>query len=335
MEFELYLKHIGQPVLILDKLLQVLALNPSFSELFPKVQKSEHIAAFLDVYPELQPVLSREEGQYPLVYKGRTYTAHISYLHQGRKRRRLARCVLLFDITDTVDILMQTREQSGMLRQSIDRIEKQNEQLRQRIRLEEESAALRAQALLLRDIHDTLGHTLTVLGALHNLSLNSLPDAEAARAKLRESLRLTNISIVELESAGHHKTLSIVSFLQRLRDSMARVSLTVVLHITGKELPLHRYMYADLARICQEAATNTLKHSNATRFDVYCDIGIETVTLRMEDNGSADHPIGIGHGLTNMDERVNNLFGDFQYGKTESGGFFVSVVVPVISDDGE
>ena len=154
MDYERYLHHIDQPVVILDKLYQVLLMNAAFEALFPRVERSENLRAFTGDYPVLSSLLAAREGQMPVEYGGRHYNAHISFARYGKNQRPLARCILLTDVTDTVELLAETKRQSGLLREANARIASQNDELRENLRIEREAAALREQALLLRDIHD-------------------------------------------------------------------------------------------------------------------------------------------------------------------------------------
>lgn len=333
MDFERYLFHIGQPVLILDKLRQVLTINPAFKSLFPRVELAESICVFTEDYPALLPLISCDEGEYAVEHGGRHYSASISFTRSGKRRKPVARCILLTDVTETVMLLREIEHQSRLLDMSNEQIRSQNAELEEIIRFEREAAALRAQAQLLRDIHDTLGHTLVMVNALHTLALGALPDEDEAREKLREIVKWIGVSIAELESAGDYCRRGFTDFLCRFRDSMEQVGLLILLEISGTETQLHRYMYADLMRICQEAATNAIKHGDATRLCISYHAGGDEISLRIKDNGRAKQIMGNGHGLTGMDERVNNLFGDLDYGWDEDGGFFVAVTAPVIRDD--
>ena len=57
MDYERYLHHIDQPVVILDKLYQVLLMNAAFEALFPRVERSENLHAFTGDYPPCRPCL--------------------------------------------------------------------------------------------------------------------------------------------------------------------------------------------------------------------------------------------------------------------------------------
>ncbi len=333
MDFERYLTYLDQPVVILDRLHQVLTMNPAFSALFPRVEAAETLHAFTGDYPALSPLLAHDEGQFPLEWNGRHYSVHIFFVRHGRRGHPLARCILFTDETDRIRLLHVVERQSLLLRESNEQAQRQNAALEETIQLERQASALRTQTQLLRDIHDTLGHTLVMLCALHHKTLIVLPDKKEARGLLTEILRWAGISSAELEAAGDYSTGSFVAFLRRFRDAMAGVGLDIALCVEGEESEAHHYMYADLVRICQEAATNAIKHGRATRLNVSYRIGEDSVTMYVKDNGLAMQVLGNGFGLAGMEERVNNLFGDLAYGWEEDGGFYVKVDAPVIREN--
>lgn len=333
MDYEGYLHHIEQPVVILDKLHQALTMNAAFEVLFPGVKRGENLYAFTEMYPVLHGLLSCEEGQYEVEFHQRHYDVHVFFTRYGKRARPVARCILFTDETQSVLLLNEVEAQSAALRASNEQIERQNILLKESIHLEAEASAMRARTGLLRDIHDTLGHTLVVIGALFSQAKAALLDSGRARRRLREALKWIHISIAELEAAGTYDDNSFMAFLHRFQASMARAGLEISLDISGREIPDHEYMYADLTRICQEAATNAVKHGGATRLTVNYRAGDKSISLRIKDNGRAEQVINEGFGMVGMDERVNNLFGDLEYGFAPDGGFFVAVDAPVIRDE--
>lgn len=187
MNFEAYLEHIPQPVVVTDKLFQVTLANGSFRALFPQVRHGENLHAFTGSYPVLAPLLlQQQEGGAQVQLDGRHYAVQVSFVRGQKRRQPVGRCLLFFEVTDQARLAAETEAQSRQLMRSNIQVERQNQLLAEQIRLDEAAAALRAQALLLRDIHDTLGHTLTVLNAHHALALRALPDAAAARQQLDE-----------------------------------------------------------------------------------------------------------------------------------------------------
>ena len=102
-----------------------------------------------------------------------------------------------------------------------------------------------------------------MIAAHHNLALSALPDVEAARTELREALRFTGISIASLESAGDYSSGSASRLSLPLPRFDGAGGLEIVPEISGEETSEHQYMYADLVRICQEAATSTPSSTGA------------------------------------------------------------------------
>ena len=333
MNFENYLSYISQPVLILDRLNQTLFMNRAFELLFPRVELAETLYASTEIYPALLPLITGGEGLCPVKHCGRHYQVSISFARYGKKNHPAARCMLFSDVTETFLLLEKILQQSNLLYESNEKLQAQNAALEENIQMEREAASRRAQAQLLSDIHDTLGHTLVMVGALYNLAQRALPDTEKARTYLQEAHRWIGISLADMESAGDYGGGSFVVFLNRFRDAMARVGMEITLHIFGEELPEHSYICADLIRICQEAATNAIKHGKATRIEIIYRMSAECFSLHLKDNGHSEQILGNGHGLKSMDERVNNLFGEISYGWHESGGFYVEVDAPVIREE--
>ena len=333
MQYEHIIAYLTQPVLILDRLNQVHYINEAFVHLYPRVRLREHVHAYSKDYPELLPLFTCLEGHYPLKRGERHYSVNVSFARYGRREIPVARCMLFSDETETVLLLDEIEQQKNLLAASNRQIQAQNAALEESIQIERRTASLRAQARLLRDVHDTLGHTLVMVGTLYSLARDALPDARKAQADLNEALRWIGISLAKLESAGDYSSGSFVGFLHRFRDAMGRIDLDVILSIQGEEMDAHGYMYTDLMHICLEAATNSLKHGSATRFCIDYRLDADKVALRLTDNGHSAQIMGNGHGLRGMDERVNALFGDFSYGWKEDGGFYVTVDAPLISDE--
>lgn len=333
MNFEHYLVHLAQPVVILDRIRQVVTLNHAFYQMFPKIERDMSALSCAEEYPVLQKALFCDEGQIALQYQERDYLARVSFVRKKRRKSPIARCITFTDMTKMVNLLRDTQQQGELLKSSNEQVAKQNEQLKASIPLMEEAAMLKAQTMLLRDIHDTLGHTLIMIDALHNLAGHALPNKEESSSLLFEAERHIAIGLAELESAGDFKAGSFRDFLYRFKESMSRAGLSIELHLSGREGSEHAYMYGHLMRICQEAATNAIKHGHASKMQIDYHADGDAISLYIVDNGRTEKPTGEGHGLVNIDERVNMLFGDFSYGHTPEGGFFIAVKSPVIRDE--
>ena len=85
-------------------------------------------------------------------------------------------------------------------------------------------------------------------------------------------------------------------------------------------------------RIVQEAVTNVLTHSGASRVEVVIDFQPEALVVTVTDNGSGPGTAvggSTGHGLIGMRERVELFRGDLHTGSSSLGGFTVRARLPL------
>src|SRR5262249_27232134 len=111
-------------------------------------------------------------------------------------------------------------------------------------------------------------------------------------------------------------------------------NIRVELKTAGVVRPLPEIIEENLLRIMQEALTNTIKHSGATRADISLEFGPQTVTLQISDNGSgfaAENSAGPreGHfGLLGISERAQRLGGRSSITTEPGSGTTIRVEIP-------
>lgn len=151
-----------------------------------------------------------------------------------------------------------------------------------------------------RDVHDVLGHSLTVVSVKAELAERLLEaDPERARAELAEIQSLTRQALAEIRAT--------VSGLRvaRLADELAAAQAALDGAGIEADLPVdpsvvdprHRIV---LAWVLREAVTNVVRHSRATR----CVVELGTDRLRVCDDGRGLGRSAPGNGLRGARERV-------------------------------
>ena len=103
----------------------------------------------------------------------------------------------------------------------------------------------------------------------------------------------------------------------------------------SEELLCHKHLYAPLSRIMMESASNAIRHGGVTRLTVDFEFTRDCCSLNIADNGKGAAGMQKGNGLTGMEERVYNLFGEISFSSGDQGGFRISIYLPVIVEDGE
>ena len=194
-----------------------------------------------------------------------------------------------------------------------------------------------------RELHDVVAHNVSLMAiqaggarlaggageaggrALESIELTAR-DTLAELNRLLGVLRKDGITATRTPQPG-------LGQLDTLLNPPRESGLTVALKVTGERRPLPAALDVSAYRIVQEAITNALKHSNASRLDVnvaYCQRALE---LRITDNGigSPVETIGssTGHGLIGMRERVELFGGELTVGSTPLGGFSVIARLPL------
>ncbi len=207
----------------------------------------------------------------------------------------------------------------------------------------ERMAEIRERNRLAREIHDTLGHTLTkiVLGSEASLMLFD-EDPAASKIKLeavtqsaREGLDDIRASIEALrpDSLKEH------GLDLTLREMIAKFQKTTSAVIIYEQLAGKLEFALDeedtLYRIIQECMTNSVRHGHAGLIRIMIRRHEDVLTLDIRDDGSGCEKVNEGFGLRHMQERLELLSGSLTYGnrmddpQDGNQGFYVIASLPV------
>jgi two-component system, NarL family, sensor histidine kinase DesK len=168
-----------------------------------------------------------------------------------------------------------------------------------------------------RDLHDLLGHTLSLITLKAELA-RKLVDRDPQRAK-QEMLDVEQTSRAALadvrEAITGYRGEGLAAELIRARKTLETAGVGVQSDIC--ELPLTPAQETVLALALREAITNVVRHAQAQQCSVRLQRQNDLCTLEIADNGrGADAPEG--NGLRGMRERLEALGGSLQR-QTQSG----------------
>ncbi len=158
-----------------------------------------------------------------------------------------------------------------------------------------------------RDVHDVLGHSLTVVAVKTELARRLLDrDPERARAELDDVLALTRESLAEVRSTvGRLRSPVWASQLASARTALEAAGIEAALPSDPTVVPQHQQEV--FAWCLREAVTNVVRHSGATR----CAVTTEPGRLVITDDGVGLAPgTPEGNGLRGLRERVTALGGE-------------------------
>ncbi|MEU6805423.1 sensor histidine kinase [Streptomyces neyagawaensis] len=215
-----------------------------------------------------------------------------------------------------------------------------------RLAYAEEEARLRAteeRLRIARELHDVIGHNISMINvqagaALHRLKKHPAPQAEPALTAIkegsRETLRELRATLDVLRRVDEDAPRTPAPGLARADELVASAKLaglTVRIERTGPERALPAPVDLAAYRIVQESLTNAARHSGAARVTVRLGYGDRELALLVEDDGrgAAARPATTGgSGIAGMTERARALGGELTAGPLPDGGFAVRAVLP-------
>lgn len=214
-----------------------------------------------------------------------------------------------------------------------------NEQLKEYADVREKMGETKERNRLAREIHDTLGHTLTGLSTGLD-ACRALIDTnhETAKKQLdilsqvaKDGLKDVRRSVKKLRpDALENHTLK--EALEATIDEFVRttgVKIHFVCHL--EKFQFQADEEEAIYRIIQESTTNALRHGKADEIFISFGLDDQTLIIIVEDNGIGCSQIQEGFGLHHMKERVELLNGKVRYYGTN--GFVLIVELPLREEE--
>lgn len=182
-----------------------------------------------------------------------------------------------------------------------------------------------------RDLHDLLGHSLSLIALKTDLAARLVRhDVDRTAAELADIERVTRRALAEVRGAVRgYRNLALDEALEGARVSLAAAGIDC--HLEEKRLALPPEIEAVLAWAVREGTTNVVRHSHAH----HCDIRVQTdaalAAVEVENDG--DEPVctaAAGSGLSGLAERAHAVSGTLEAGPRRDGGFRLRLTIPLI-----
>jgi signal transduction histidine kinase len=204
------------------------------------------------------------------------------------------------------------------------------ENLRRAYNKLEDYTIVKERTNLAREMHDTVGHTLTttlvelemckmlvknaqdISGHLDNVSeqvRKGLYELRTTVTKMKDNVNWYEEIIILIDRIIKNTGISITTYIDDISN-------------------LDKNILSCCYRIIQEGITNGLKHGNASAFIVNICLAEENIKLAVIDNGNGCSGFNKGFGLTAMFERVNELGGTIEF-ENSVDGFSINAQLPL------
>jgi signal transduction histidine kinase len=248
-------------------------------------------------------------------------------------------------------VLMREKASRTRSERLLAALEETHRQLRIYADQVEELATAKERNRLARDIHDSLGHYLTIINVQLEKALAFRErNQEEADQAVRDAKRLASEALQDVRrSVGTLRaTQDVFVLVPAINDLVERVrsdQLSIELRIEGREDGYSKHALLTLFRAAQEGLTNVQKYAGASLAQVELQFGEDCASLCLTDNGRGFEPEILvtlpagregSYGLQGVRERLELVGGSMQLESRPGEGTSLCVSVPrdLLASDG-
>ena len=187
-----------------------------------------------------------------------------------------------------------------------------------------------------RDIHDSLGHTLTTLNVQLEVAqtlysqnpAQSLQALDRAKILSSQSLQEVRRAVSTIRHGNFNLPDALTGLVEQIQQAHAAEPLTIETRISLHSLPLQ--VSQQLFLIIKEGLTNIQRHARASTVKLWAQTTSEGIAVGLSDDGIGFVPetSATGYGLRGMQERVQLLGGQMIIQSTPGKGTLIQVTVP-------
>lgn len=194
---------------------------------------------------------------------------------------------------------------------------------------------------LARQLHDSLGSSMTALSMHLGLLAKKLPDDQAIQDRSAQMKQLLNNIINtnrDMQLALWNDKLEFLGVKAALAEAVsefgaAHAGLATHASMPDDDVAYSREQNVALLRCAEEGLQNAARHAQATRVDVILDDDGEQIVLTVVDNGvgpgDADLDRQDRHGLRMLQARARHLGGTLALGAASDGGTLLRMTLPL------
>lgn len=339
-----FLDNLKDAIIIADNEDKVVKTNNSFKNIFKDFLNDEF---YLGAFAEYIGQNARSSGNTDIIsqFKDNSANATLGELNilkpekksfmvdilpiYGTDNKSVLKIISFSDVSLYKDLLEELDEKNHKLNSVI-------EQLKEYSRTVEELTITNERNRIAREIHDTLGHTMTLLSIfLESVKVDLRKNPQLVEDKLIEAAKISRSGLKELKrsiaglSPENLESENLIFALNELVSDFQVSGIRVDLVIEGLKDYRHPKYSEAIYRLCQEAMTNAARHGNAKNITIVIKMVEELIKIVIIDDGSGCKFIKKGNGLLGMEKRVTELNGSISLNSNEETGFAIKVEIPL------
>lgn len=220
------------------------------------------------------------------------------------------------------------------IQETLEKADRANEELKNYAALSEKIAQNRERKRIARDIHDTVGHTLTGIAAGVDAAKVLIDiNPQAAKTQLDKISQAVKSGIKGVRKTlnqmrpGALSNYTLETSLRKMLEEYSDISrLKIHFNYQWQEPDFEKTTENVIFRIIEESITNSLRHGHASEVMIDCLESESAYFLQIQDNGTGAKEFKPGFGITQMRERVAIINGQMMI--DSANGFKITVEIP-------
>lgn len=185
-----------------------------------------------------------------------------------------------------------------------------------------------------QQVHDTAGHTLTMIQSYMKLADVSLQKHEEEEAKeyIKGARELTGRGIKELresinqlrqEASYELVTQGVMQLANQIKEIKVEVT------VQGEDSQAYSHLSKVIYDTVRESVTNTLKYANASKIEIILRFHDKDIEVIIGDDGMGCEEIVDNNGIRGIKERINDVNGTVRFISAKGEGFLTRVKIPL------
>lgn len=215
------------------------------------------------------------------------------------------------------------------------KLKEMNAQLQDYAQMQEKMGETKERNRIAREIHDTLGHTMTGLSAGIDACIAMIDfSVDETKKQLNKISKVARQGIQDIRRSVNKlrpdalEHLNLEAAMEKMMEEMMEVSDVQIRYEC--EVPALKFNPDEedaIYRVVQEGITNAIRHGKAANIDVHIKKENKWLVLSIQDDGVGCEEIKSGFGLIHIRERIQMLNGEVTY--DGSHGFHIVAKIPI------
>lgn len=241
----------------------------------------------------------------------------------------------VFVIQEQRGTIQEVNELYSRLSKANEDLQSANTELHKYAVMKEKMGETKERNRLAREIHDTLGHTLTGISAGIDACIATIdvaPDSTKAQLEVistvtREGIQEIRRSVNQLRPDALERLSLEYAIRKMVKDTNSMTNTRVTFDCEVEHLRFDTDEENAIYRVIQESVTNAIRHGNASEIRIAMNRENADIHLSIQDNGCGCEEITAGFGTEHIKERIQMLNGSVKF--DGSNGFLVDVRIPI------